>query len=137
MERLADAAALLVPMMSATALSVQQAAVNAPIGTAVIGLLAVVAAFLARSAILIVPNAILAALALLAMRAGNGAGGQVSLVLGILALAILCAWTLAIRRSFSRLRRQLRAVIAERAAAQELLDREIAWRQAAQDNEMA
>jgi len=108
-----------------------------PVGAVFLFALAVFSAVLARSAILFVPTATLALFAVLSGANAETSHRLLPLLLGAIALLILCAWTATIRRRFSRLRSRLKGLMDEHAAAKDLLAREVAWRQAADDEELA
>lgn len=109
------------------------AIVDKPISAAILFSFAVLAAALARSLIILAATFIFALLALLASSDANGGEEFAATALGITSLTIMCAWTLAIRERFARLKARLKSVLAEHASTKDLLDREIAWRQAADD----
>lgn len=138
MEHLSDAVTDdVIPMFMAFFQSSRHAIENEPAGAAILFALALISAVLARSAVLFIPTATLALLAILSSDAPTGAHRLLPLVLGSLALLILCAWTAAIRGRFARLRNRLKTTVEEHAATKELLEREVAWRQAAEDEKLA
>lgn len=104
-----------------------------PTSAAVLFALAALAAFLTRSVLILIATSILALLTLLASSNVDGRESFVATALGAVSLAIFCGWTVAIRERFARLNRRLRAALKEQAATKDLLNREIAWRQAAED----
>lgn len=114
-----------------------QAIENEFVGAMILFSLALTSAILARSALLFIPTATLAIFSILSTDASAGSYRLVPLVLGPLALAILCAWTIAIRRRFTRLKNRLKKSMEDLAATKKSLDREVAWRQAAEDEKLA
>lgn len=128
-----DVIPMLVEFLQATVNAVQ----DTPIGSALLLALALTSAVLARSILLLVPTATLAVLSILLSDASAGSQRLIPLVLGVVGLLIVCAWTMAIRGRFARLKGRLKSSIEAHAATKELLDREIAWRQAAEDERLA
>jgi len=128
-----DVIPMLMEFLQATVNAVQET----PIASALLLALALTSAVLARSILLLVPTATLAVLSILLSDASAGSQRLIPLVLGVVGLLIVCAWTMAIRGRFARLKGRLKSSIEAHAATKELLDREIAWRQAAEDERLA
>lgn len=126
-----------VPMFVGFSQASIQAIENEFAGAVILFSLALISAVLARSALLFIPTATLAVFSILSTDASAGSYRLVPLLLGPLALAILCAWTIAIRRRFARLKNRLRASLEDLAATKKSLDREVEWRQAAEDEKLA
>ncbi len=127
----------IIPILSNFLLASRQAIENEIGSAALLFSLAFLCSILARSTLLFVPTATLALFALLSTDASTNSDRVVPLVIGTLALAVLCAWTLAIRRRFSMLKHRLKMSMDDHIATKKLLDRELTWRQAAEDEKLA
>ncbi|MHB2264878.1 hypothetical protein [Aliihoeflea sp. PC F10.4] len=108
-----------------------------PVSAVILFAIAALAAALARSFLILAATCAVALLALLAGSDTDASAQVIATVLGIVSLAILCVWTLAIRERFSRMKAKLNSALAENVATKDMLDREIAWRKAADEKSPA
>lgn len=132
MDRISEIAnTVIVPGAQAFSGATFSAIVDKPISAVVLFALAALVATLARSLFIMAATFIFALLSLLASGDANGVEEVVATALGSVSLAILCAWTLAIRGRFARLKTRLKSALAEHSTTKDLLNREIAWRRAA------